>query len=520
MIDHTLKTSGLDNILESLIPDSSDTLKALVAYRLIHNGEGFNFASEWYRKSFARVIYPKASLDSPRISEFLANVGQEKYYRLFFENYIKLITKDDGASDKVPIAMILDSVGLENVIKTHLTVVSNHCGHVANEMRLIYVIDKKTKLPLYFRYVPGNIIDKSTLISTINMLNTYFLSIEIIIMDAGYFSKHNIEQLCLNNIPFLTRMSKNVLEYKHLMEQHGKDLSLPDYAIKYEHRALCGKVVPCHLYGHNLYAYLMLDFQQEYEDKVKGVQKYNQEEDKLNKIAKTFEEAGKFILLSSNKYDITEILPLYYTRQTIEQIFDIGKTYAGLLPLRVHSEETIRGVLLITFLATAVYTLISDKLAESPYSPHGAFIHMHNLLIKIYEHTKVIEDLTRQQKELCGLLNIEFPYILESENPLQKPAFSPILEKKKRGRPKSEVAQTNQELGNEHGLNTEERRKRGRPKGAKNKVQKEPKPKPSQIQAEKRKRGRPKGAKNKLQKETRPKPSQAQAEKRTKGRQK
>jgi len=46
-----------------------------------------------------------------------------------------------------------------------------------------------------------------------------------------------------------------------------------------------------------------------------------------------------------------EILPLYYTRQQIEQVFDITKNYAEVLPLRVHSEETFRGHLFVSFVA-------------------------------------------------------------------------------------------------------------------------------------------------------------------------
>ena len=39
-----------------------------------------------------------------------------------------------------------------------------------------------------------------------------------------------------------------------------------------------------------------------------------------------------------------EILPLDNTRHQNEQLFDIRKNYAEILPLRVHSEETFRGV--------------------------------------------------------------------------------------------------------------------------------------------------------------------------------
>jgi hypothetical protein len=38
-----------------------------------------------------------------------------------------------------------------------------------------------------------------------------------------------------------------------------------------------------------------------------------------------------------------------YTRQQIEQAFDIGKTFAGLLPIGCHKEETISGTLIVSF---------------------------------------------------------------------------------------------------------------------------------------------------------------------------
>jgi hypothetical protein len=101
-----------------------------------------------------RLSILQANLDSPRISEFLSIVGEEKYYRHFFENYMKLITKNDDIGVKRSIAMILDNVSWENSIKTHLAAFSNHCGQVSNEMRLIYVVDKKSNLPIYLRLFP------------------------------------------------------------------------------------------------------------------------------------------------------------------------------------------------------------------------------------------------------------------------------------------------------------------------------------------------------------------------------
>jgi hypothetical protein len=49
---------------------------------------------------------------------------------------------------------------------------------------------------------------------------------------------------------------------------------------------------------------------------------------------------GVFIPVSSRRVAQDTILSTYYTRQQIEQIFHIGKNYAGMLPLRVQHEDT------------------------------------------------------------------------------------------------------------------------------------------------------------------------------------
>jgi hypothetical protein len=70
-------------------------------------------------------------------------------------------------------------------------------------------------------------------------------------------------------------------------------------------------------------------------------------------------------------------------RQQIEQVFDIGKNYADMLPLRVHSEETFRGHLLLTFIATVAVKLSQDKLNGSVYNPISMFMNLRNQKCKV-----------------------------------------------------------------------------------------------------------------------------------------
>ncbi|GHU15203.1 hypothetical protein FACS189449_12660 [Alphaproteobacteria bacterium] len=60
---------------------------------------------------------------------------------------------------------------------------------------------------------------------------------------------------------------------------------------------------------------------------------------------------GKFVLVSDKEIEIDELLPLYYTRQIAENTFGFAKSSLNLLPLRVHSVETLRGYAFLSYLA-------------------------------------------------------------------------------------------------------------------------------------------------------------------------
>jgi len=51
---------------------------------------------------------------------------------------------------------------------------------------------------------------------------------------------------------------------------------------------------------------------------------------------------GMMIVVSSIDMDINEVVPLYYSRQTAEQLFGISEDDLNILPIRTHSEERLR----------------------------------------------------------------------------------------------------------------------------------------------------------------------------------
>jgi transposase len=61
-----------------------------------------------------------------------------------------------------------------------------HNGGIEYETRLILAIDRSSELPLYFRYIAGNIGDVSTLANTITEMKKLGLATSSALIDAGY----------------------------------------------------------------------------------------------------------------------------------------------------------------------------------------------------------------------------------------------------------------------------------------------------------------------------------------------
>ena len=126
-------------------------------------------------------------------------------------------------------------------------------------------------------------------------------------------------------------------------------------------------------------------------------------------VYRKMQNQGVFILVSSRRIAKHKILPLYYTRQQIEQIFDIGKNYAEMLPLRVQNEDTFRGHLLLTFMATVICKMVQDVLKETAFNPHSMFLNLRNHKCKVYERAIITQEAFKKANDCYKLFDIECP---------------------------------------------------------------------------------------------------------------
>lgn len=153
-------------------------------------------------------------MDGRRISEYYEVVGQEYNYRGFFGSDIPLVTEGEET-----VKAIIDSTGLPNDVHMPITAVSNHNRDINNEVRLIIVMDRDRWMPIFARYVPGNIVNSSTLIQTMRELEQQGVRCAYALMDVGYPTESNIRNLYESNVSFMSRLDCGSNLYKGLREE-------------------------------------------------------------------------------------------------------------------------------------------------------------------------------------------------------------------------------------------------------------------------------------------------------------
>ncbi|EQD68789.1 transposase (IS4), partial [mine drainage metagenome] len=145
----------------------------LILYRILGKNS-MRRAGVWYEGNIARYL-TSGDLISQRISELLIKFGEESVIRDFYKMYLK--QPEDGIS--------IDTTALPNQIDLDMTQWGYSSETVDEEIKLILVMDRKRNRPLYFRYIPGSIMDVSTLSATNNEMEKLGINPRLSIMDAG-----------------------------------------------------------------------------------------------------------------------------------------------------------------------------------------------------------------------------------------------------------------------------------------------------------------------------------------------
>ena len=125
---------------------------------------------------------------------------------------------------------------------------------------------------------------------------------------------------------------------------------------------------------------------------------------------------GVFAILTSEEISEDNLLPMYYTRQQVEQVFDISKNYADLLPIRVQSEQAFASHLLISFMATAIMQRLQLELLKrrskkaKSLNAESILVYLRNQKCKVYKEYAIPQEPHKEANAIYDIFKILVPY--------------------------------------------------------------------------------------------------------------
>lgn len=415
LLDEYLKKSGLMKALDAIAYRNPDTLRALLAYYILTPLANCH-AEDWWELTYARYLYPKAQMASQRISEALADIGSEEAKRNFFKEYFRFLegyaAQAGDAPKGIGDGVLIDSSGLPNSVHFPLTAVNNHNGVVSEELRLIYVVQQHTGMPLFFRYVAGNVIDASTVSRTIAELKANGVNTRFAILDAGYYTGKNADALLDAGVSFMARMKGNFTAYKKVLKEHLPSLVSKDNAVIYNSRLVYIKCIPC-MIGQKedrpAYAYLCKDMTMHNEGQKRTIERAVDECLSGADVFDDLQKQGVFVLVTTRKVATDKLLPLYYMRDQVEKIFELCKQGGKILPINVETEKALRGHLMLTFMAAATLKMMSERLKKTALTTETMFMNLHEQHAIVYDNEFITTEPVKKMNDAYKAFKVQCP---------------------------------------------------------------------------------------------------------------
>jgi hypothetical protein len=422
-LDTFLKQTEIMKVIDSIPYSNKDTLHALVAFYTLSSVANYH-AQDWYELSYAKILYPNAVLSSQRISETLSMIGMEESKRSFFLSYCSFVKKcqmqdtkkDFGLNSEIDNAILIDSTGLPNDIKMPITGVNNHNGNISIEARLIYVVQQKTGLPLFFRYVSGNVIDASTVKRTIEEMKGLGINTKFALLDSGYYNGINADILIEAKISFITRVGTNHNIFKDAAKTLRYQMERKENLIKHNGRIYYIVETSVKIgknKDHAAYGYFCLDTTMRNECQKRISAALADDDIESGELHESMLSAGLFMLVCTRKIEKQNLLGLYFTRNQVEEIFKIGKGSGKMLPICVESESTFRGHLMMTFITSVITKILMDKLIKTSMSPEILFSILQYQIVQIFPEYLLTSEPVKRMNEIYKHFKIQCPTTIE-----------------------------------------------------------------------------------------------------------
>jgi len=400
----------------------------------------------WYEGSFLSVLYKGLSLSSQNISNLLARIG-------------------DSDTPSVFMGKLLKDLGTNSTLMYDITSLSSYSklidlleyGHSRDDpslpqLNMSMIVDKKLGIPVMYDVYPGSIVDVSTLKNTLRKIESYGIQDYKLVLDRGFFSKGNLEELLNDDsLSFIIPATMSLKKVKELMTMAQRDIENPKYLQKFNKNPLFVKPVTlfldeCKVDGYcyydpkreqserNAFYTRLYDYREKIQEKeIRGgkpwavfkqragdmasyyswnvVDKHFKVEIRKNAVAQRVNKMGKFILFYKGDCDWMECLMVYREKDIIEKAFERFKQDLGALPLNTSKEATTKGFIFICFIGLIIEMRLLNQMKKTGllknYTIEKLLLELEKIKkIRLANDEIIVTEITKKQKEILEKLDL------------------------------------------------------------------------------------------------------------------
>lgn len=432
---------GLDRLMKKCFDQKWELMLSLV-YFLVHKGTALSRSEPW---SMACLHPFSKTIASQRVSELLREVSEDERQQ-FLAMWLELALEEDYLCYDIT---SVSSYARHNEY-THYGY--NRDNERLEQINLAMLFGQKSQLPAYYRRMPGNISDVTTLKTTIKSLDFLGATSIHLILDRGFYSAANIDELYQRRHKFTIALPSRRKWVESYLNKHRKTIASPtNYLLTGENEALY-MITELHKWGksrHRGYLHLYYNAERAASDfdhftrklilyrnellegkPVKEHEEFYQRYLILKKapkrglkVAYNDEEiqkyrdcySGFFCIFSNKIKSAKEALQVYRSKDVVENCFDDLKNHLDMKRLRVHSAPAMDCRLFLQFLSLVYISAIRNAIRADSQLKHltaREIMEEMETVIRIKysnRYGQIFTETTPLQRHIMKIFEVELP---------------------------------------------------------------------------------------------------------------
>jgi transposase len=451
LLDEISTITGVKDDLKACFPDHYEILLSLAYYLVLESDSPMYRFPRWAHDHQHPGWHPYSS---QRISELMRAISESGKLNFFIKQSQRRMEKEYLAYDTTSV-----SSWSEYIKAVRYGMNKDHDNLPQVNMALIF--GEESSLPVYYRVLPGNINDVSTIRKLLRDINFLEIKKLKLVMDRGFFSTNNINALYREHHKFLISVKTNIGFVSGLVEEakatikhySNYDINHDVYYLgstekwPYTHKDRHGKAVK---EDRKIYVHIYYNGIRAEEEKTRFSRALAKTEAALRSkaeltkyqtslkenylivketpkrgitiqykneaIEKHMDNIGYFVLLSNDIKDSVAALEIYRKKDMVEKAFDNLKERLEMKRTSVHSDGTLAGKFFIQFLALIFVSYIHKHMRDNDLYRNYTMQSLLDSLDVIerfdYEGIKShCSEITEKQKKIYACFGVTPPTI-------------------------------------------------------------------------------------------------------------